>query len=164
MNKSKYKCSDNWNRLVQAIPDIEQLIIEDKIKVIRLKKGMKEPLDKDYYFKKVSLEELKTHNGNFGIIIGYNNGKIGSSIAVADIDGYTINKSDNIQLEKKEEIKQYTKEYIYNKLKTVLPNALSVKTQSGGYHFYLWNETEVANIHNISKGLTFPSVFLLYKN
>lgn len=157
--KKKVRCSDNWNRLVQAIPDIEQLIIEDRIKLIRLKEYMKEPKDTDYYFKKVSLEALKVHKGNYGIIIGYNNGKNGSSIAVADIDGYTITESDNIPLEKKEEIKQYVKEYIYNKLKTVLPNALAVKTQSGGYHFYLWNETEVANIHNISKGLTFPSDF-----
>lgn len=159
INKSKYKCSDNWNRLIKAIPDIEEHIKQDKIKVSRLIQYTKDkPLDKDYYFKKVSLKELKVHKGNYGIIVGYNNGKNGSSIAVADIDGYTITESDNIPLEKKEEIKQYTKEYIYNCLKDI-PEALIVKTQSGGYHFYLWNETEVNNIHNISNSLTFPSDF-----
>lgn len=157
------KISDSWKRLKEAIPDIEQLIQEDKIKVIRLKKGMKEPLDKNYYFKTVTLKELKQHEGNYGIIVGYNNGKNGSSISVADVDGLTINetyfKKYNIPIEKKEEIKQITKDYIFNTLKKALPNALAVKTQSNGYHFYLWNETEVDNFHKVSKSLTFPVDF-----
>ena len=151
--------SDNWKRLKEAIPDIEQFILEDKIKLIRLKEGMKEPLDNDYYNKTLTLEELKLHKGNYGILVGYNNNKNGTSIAVADIDGYTINKSDNIPMEQKEEIKQATKEYIFQLLKEAIPEALAVRTQSGGYHLYLWNEEEVDNIHNISKASTFPSDF-----
>lgn len=119
--------SENWKRLTEAIPDIEAYILEDKIKVIRLKEGMKEPLDYDYYNKKVTLEELKVHKGNYGILVGYNNKKNGCSIAVADIDGITINKSDNIPLERKEEIKQATKEYIFKSLKEAIPEALAVK-------------------------------------
>ena len=151
--------SENWKRLTEAIPDIEAYILEDKIKVIRLKEGMKEPLDYDYYNKKVTLEELKVHKGNYGILVGYNNKKNGCSIAVADIDGITINKSDNIPLERKEEIKQATKEYIFKSLKEAIPEALAVKTQSGGYHLYLWNEEEVEKVHNTSKASTFPSDF-----
>ena len=152
--------SDNWKRLKEAIPDIEQFILEDKIKVIRLKEGMKEPLDNDYYFKEVTLEELKKHKGNYGIIAGYNNKKNGISIAVADVDGLTIKeKKHNIPIERKEEIKQATKEFIYNTLKEALPNALAVRTQSNGYHFYLWNEEEVNNFHEVSKNISFPSDF-----
>lgn len=151
--------SDNWKRLKKAVPDIEEHISEDKIKVIRINEFTKDrPSDKDYYFKKVTLEQLKNHKGNYGIIAGYNNKKNGSSIAIIDIDGYTINESDNIPMNRKEEIKQATKEYIFNCLKNI-PEALIVRTQSGGYHVYLWNETEVDNIHNISKALTFPSDF-----
>ncbi len=151
--------SDNWNRLKEEVPDIEEHISEEKIKVIRINEFTKDrPSDKDYYFKEVTLEELKKHNGNYGIIVGYNNGKYGSSIAVIDIDGYTINESDNIPMERKEEIKQATKEYIFNCLKNI-PNALIVRTQSKGYHIYLWNETEVDNFHKISKALTFPEDF-----
>ena len=151
--------SDNWKRLKEAIPDIEEQIQEDKIKVIRLKEGMKEPLDKDYYNKEVTLEELKKHTGNYGIIIGYNNNKNGYSIAVADVDGLTLKEKHNIPMEKKEEIKQLTKKYIYKSLKEAFPNALIVKTQSEGYHFYIWNEEEVANVHDVSKSLTFPEDF-----
>lgn len=151
--------SENWKRLTEAIPDIEAYILEDKIKVIRLKEGMKEPLDYDYYNKKVTLEELKQHKGNYGILVGYNNKKNGCSIAVADIDGITINKSDNIPMNRKEEIKQATKEYIFKSLKEAIPEALAVKTQSGGYHLYLWNEEEVEKVHNTSKASTFPSDF-----
>lgn len=151
--------SDNWKRLKKAVPDIEEHISEDKIKVIRINEFTKDrPSDKDYYFKKVTLEQLKNHKGNYGIIAGYNTKKNGSSIAIIDIDGYTINESDNIPMNRKEEIKQATKEYIFNCLKNI-PEALIVRTQSGGYHIYLWNETEVDNIHNISKALTFPSDF-----
>ena len=159
MKKEEKEVSENWLKLVEAIPDIEQYIREDKIKVIRINKFTKDrPSDNDYYNKIVSLEELKQHKGNYGLIVGYNNKKNGSSIAVIDIDGYTIKESDNIPMEKKEEIKQATKEYIFNCLKDI-PEALIVRTQSGGYHLYLWNEEEVDNIHNISKCLKFPSDF-----
>ena len=151
--------SENWKRLTEAIPDIEAYILEDKIKLIRLKEGMKEPLDNDYYNKKVTLEELKVHKGNYGIIAGYNNKKNGFSIAVADVDGLTIKEKHNIPMNRKEEIKQTTKEFIYNTLKEALPTALAVRTQSNGYHFYLWNEEEVANFHEVSKNISFPSDF-----
>lgn len=157
--RKEEEISENWLKLVEAIPDIEQLILEDKIKVIRLKKGMKEPSDEDFYNKTVTLEELKAHEGNYGILVGYNNKKYGSSIAVADVDGLTIKQKHKLPMEQKAEIKQLTKEFIYNSLKEALPNALAVKTQSNGYHFYLWNEEEVNNFHEVSKNISFPSDF-----
>ena len=62
-------------------------------------------------------------------------------------------------MNRKEEIKQTTKEFIYNTLKEALPTALAVRTQSNGFHFYLWNEEEVANFHEVSKNISFPSDF-----
>ena len=107
--------SENWLRLVEAIPDIEQLILEDKIKVIRLKEGMKEPSDNDYYNKKVTLEELKVHKGNYGIIAGYNNKKNGFSIAVADVDGLTIKEKHNQTKQNTNSRQKKTRFYFFTK-------------------------------------------------
>ena len=74
--ETEVEISDNWKRLTKAVPDIEEHISEDKIKVIRINEFTKDrPSDKDYYFKKVTLEQLKNHKGNYGIIAGYNNKK-----------------------------------------------------------------------------------------
>ena len=149
---------DKWKKLKEEIPDVEEQLQEDKIKVIRVRQDSKIPSDNDYYKAPSKLENLKKHSGNYGIIIGYNHKKYNKSLAVADIDGYTITEADNIPMEKKTEIKVKTAEYIYNSLKNI-PNCLAVKTASGKYHVYLWNETVIDNFHNTSKALTFPEDF-----
>ena len=116
MNKKRKNdigISENWKRLKKAVPDIEEHIVTGRIKVIRLKEGMKEPLDNDYYFKELTLEELKQHKGNYGIIVGFNNGRNGSSIAVADIDGLTIT-CDDIKKEKNQLLEVKGCYYQYN--------------------------------------------------
>ena len=156
--KWKPERKTNFERLVEEIPDIEEHIQEEKIKVIKVRTDSKIPLGNDYYNAPSTLKELKEHKGNYGIIIGYNHNKFNKSLAVADIDGYTITESDNIPMEKKEEVKLTTAEYIFNSLKNI-PDSLAVKTASGKYHVYLWNETVIDNFHNLSKCLTFPSDF-----
>ena len=156
--KGKPERKTNFERLVEEIPDIEEHIQEDKIKVIKVRPDSKIPLGNDYYNAPSTLEELKEHKGNYGIIIGYNHNIYNKSLAVADIDGYTITESDNIPMERKEEVKLTTAEYIFNSLKNI-PDSLAVKTASGKYHVYLWNETVIDNFHDLSKCLTFPSDF-----
>ena len=148
------KRKTNFERLVEEIPDIEEHISEDKVKVIKVRPDSKKPSENDYYKAPSKLENLKKHKGNYGIIVGYNHKKNNKSLAVIDVDGYSI-KEDGVL---NHEIKQKTKEYIFNCLKSI-PNCLAVRTASGGYHIYLWNETIVDNFHNISKCLTFPSDF-----
>ena len=139
-----------WNE----IKDIESYIQENKIKVIRVNKNSKIPLGNDYYNKPSKLEDLKKHDGNYGLIVGYNHEQ-GSSIAVIDIDGYSMSDVDE---DKKAQIKQETAKLIYEALKDI-PEALIVKTQSGGHHIMLWNKTVLDNIHDVSKNLHFPQDF-----
>ena len=142
-----------FNNLCEEIQDIEEHIANDSVKVIKVRKNSKIPLENDYYKAPVKLEDLKKHNGNFGVIVGYNHKE--KSLAVIDIDGY---KMANVPQKKKEEIKQATKEYLFQVLKEI-PNSLIVRTQSNGYHIILWNRTIANNIHETSKALSFPSDF-----
>lgn len=147
--KNKIK---HWERLKKELPDIEEHIKEDNIKVIKVRAGSKIPFEKDYYNVPSKLEGLKRHNGNYGLVVGYNHDKKGKSLAIIDIDGYSLEKNS----ENYEEVKKKTKNDIFNCLKNI-PNSLAVKTASGGYHIYLFNEITVDNFHDISNSLTFPS-------
>jgi len=150
--KGKPKRKTKFEKLVEEIPDIEKHIEEDNVKVIKVRNDSKIPSENDYYKAPSTIEKLKKHNGNFGIIVGYNHKKNNKSLAVIDIDGYSLGKGSEDFFK----VKQETKEYIFNCLKEVLPNTIAVKTQSGGYHLYLWNETVIDNFHDVSKALTFP--------
>ena len=152
--RKNLKISSKWKKLKEEVPDIEEHIQEDKVKVIKVRPDSKIPSENNYYKAPSELEELKYHNGNFGIIVGYNHNKFNKSLAVIDVDGYSVEKG------RKDfsDIKYKTKNYIFNCLKNI-PNCLAVETASGGYHIYLWNETIVDNFHDISKCLTFPSDF-----
>lgn len=147
--KNKIK---HWERLKKELPDIEEHIKEDNIKVIKVSSGSKIPSENDYYNVPSKLEGLKRHKGNYGLVVGYNHSKKGKSLAIIDVDGYSLEKSS----ENYEEVKTKTKKDIFNSLKNI-PNSLAVETASGGYHIYLFNETIVDNFHDISNSLTFPS-------
>lgn len=139
--------------ITKQISDLEEQILQNNIKVIPLKKDSKLPRDNKYYTRDYSITELEAYTGNFGIIPGYNHNN--SSIAIIDIDGYTM---PNVSEEKKQEIKKYTQEYIYDCLKNI-KGAMCVRTQSGGYHIYLRNRTVNEHIHETSNHLCFPSDF-----
>ena len=153
--KTNIKESQNFLDLSSEITDIEEYIKADKINVIPIPKNQKEPKLRKWNTRKHSLSKIKTWNGNYGMLIGYHHSSNGKSIAAIDIDGYTMNGVDD---GKKEEIKKATQQYIYDCLKD-LPNTMQVKTQSGGYHIYSWNETLNKEIHETSKNLLFPKDF-----
>ena len=154
LNKS-IKQSKNFIDLTSEINDIEDYITEDKVNVVPIPKNSKIPLIKEWQTTKHSIRKLKRHNGNYGLIIGYNHSRNGKSLSVIDIDGYTMNGVDD---DKKYQIKKATQQYIYDCLKD-LPNTMQVRTQSGGYHIYSWNETLNKEIHETSKNLSFPKDF-----
>ncbi|WP_406536992.1 hypothetical protein [Methanobrevibacter sp.] len=136
--------------MVNNIKDLDKKIENKKIKVIPLKKNSKIPKDSDYYNNNYTLDILKKHDGNFGIIAGANHKD--SSIAIIDIDGYKLNDESDDKVAK---VKQETATFIFNCLKSI-PGAMHVRTQSGGYHIYLWNKTVADKIHDTSKNLYFP--------
>ena len=143
-----------FNDISKQLKDIEEEILLNHIKVIPLKRNNKLPRDSQYYTRDYSITDLEQHNGNFGIIAGYNHG-LGESIAIIDVDGYTMN---GLSDDKKAEIKKQTAEYIYDALKDI-PGAMYVRTQSGGYHIYLKNRTVSEHIHETSNHLHFPNDF-----
>ena len=153
------KPSKNYINLCNEIPDLEENILRDKIKVIPLPRNSKAPFIPNWNTRKYDLTEsfryknkkgrkftqngLKYHTGNYGILIGYNNNSLGYSIGCIDIDGYTLNTKDKTH---KARIKKETQKLIYEALKD-LPNSLQVKTQSGGYHLYFWTK-ELDGMYN----------------
>lgn len=142
-----------FNMFCENIPDLLLNLQNDNIKIIPLKRNSKAPRDNGWNKKQYSLKQLQNHKGNFGIIPGYNH--TDCSLAIVDIDGYTIDSEDEAY---KQYIKKETQEYIYEALKD-LPNCMIVQTQSGGYHIYLWNQTIINNFHEVSKHLRFPTDF-----
>jgi len=159
-----------FKELKSQITDIEENIESDKIKVLKVYAGAKNPMDDDYYNTPSELENynyngknytgLRHHNGNFGVCVGYNHEENGVSLGGIDIDGYKLADGTD---EEKEEVKQFTKKHIYECLKKELPNSLQVSTQSNGFHLYLWNKTINAKIHETSEALYFPSDFPIKK-
>lgn len=163
--------SKNYVNLCKQLPDLEKHIEDDEIRIIPIPKNSKKPLIPKWNTREYSLTEsftyknkkgkkftqvgLKYHTGNYGILIGYNNKKLGYSIAVIDIDGYTLNTDDK---DEKARIKRETQKYIYEALKD-LPDTLQVQTQSGGYHIYLWTKAVNPSTSITSHSLYFPQDF-----
>lgn len=141
---------NNFNNIQENIIDLKEQLEAEQIKVIPLKENSKEPLEKDYYNKNYTVDNLKKHNGNFGIVVGSNHKE--SSLAVIDIDGYKLNDANDDEYVK---VKQQTCDIIFECLKDI-PGAMHVKTQSGGYHIYLWNKTVFEKTHETSQRLHFP--------
>lgn len=158
------------------IEDLREYIEKDEIKIIRVKKGSKIPQDNDYYNKKLTISEIMEHKGNYGVCVGYNHIK-GRSLACIDIDGFKIGKItkaqkellpaeqvellENLTDERKAEILKESKDYLLTCLIGALPNSMAVRTQSGGYHLYIWNQTHLSDgledsFHYVSKRLKFP--------
>lgn len=132
------------------IPDLKQNLMDNRIKVIPLKKGKKAPRDNGWSKKEYSITDLEKSNTNLGIMPGYNHQ--GNSLAIVDIDGYTMN---GVNAEEKLSIKRQTQVYLFDCLKDI-PGAMLVRTQSGGFHVYLWNCTINDHVHETSNRLHFP--------
>ena len=141
----------------EKIPDLKENIVNGSVKVIPLKKGKKAPRDNGWSKKEYTLEDLENSNTNLGIMPGYNHSKNGISLAIIDIDGYTMNK---VSANEKQYYKDETKKYIFECLKDI-PGAMHVRTQSNGYHIYIWNRTVIEKFHEVSNNLHFPDDFYI---
>ena len=147
-----------YETLCNQIADINYHIDENgdpngpNMKAIPLGVEKKYPVIKDYYNKKFSVEELKKHNGNIGLVIGSNLGNTDYTFACIDIDGVTVTGVDD---KKKAFYKQESAKFIFESLKD-LHNTIIVKTQSGANHLYFWTRKREAKAHRISNNLFFP--------
>ena len=111
-------CFDDF---CSTIPDLKENIINNAIKVIPLKKGKKAPRDNGWSKKQYSLSELENSNTNLGIMPGYNH--TDSSLAIIDIDGYTMN---GVNAQEKQYYKEATQKYLFDCLKDGIDNTLAV--------------------------------------
>ena len=136
------------------IQDMEEYIKKGRVKILPLHKNSKIPKDEGYYDEIYTVNDLKNHDGNFGIIVGANHQD--SSLAIIDVDGYKLSADEDET--RFAEVKQATKDFIFGCLKDI-PDAMHVRTQSGGYHIYLWNKTVADKVHETSKSLHFPVDF-----
>ena len=143
----------------EKIPDLKESIVNGSVKVIPLKKGKKAPRDNGWSKKEYSIEDLEKSNTNLGIMPGYNHSKNGISLAIIDIDGYTMNM---VSSNEKQYYKDETKKYIFECLKDI-PGAMHVRTQSNGYHIYIWNRTVIDKFHEVSNNLHFPDDFYIHE-
>ena len=145
----------SFDDFCENIPDLRENILNATIKVIPLKKGKKAPRDNGWSKKDYSLSDLENSNTNLGIMPGYNHQE--SSLAIIDIDGYTMNM---VNAEEKQYYKEATQKYLFECLKDI-PGAMIVRTQSGGFHIYLWNRTVNEHVHETSNNLYFPNDFYI---
>lgn len=154
--------NNNFNRLKKVLPNAEILVNNGIINIIPLKKGTKTPLGnwKTYQNEKYSIDKLKRHNGNYGIVLGYNKENTDYWLAGIDIDGFSISnkeleKSINIHSDEKNILKDLSSENItknknrtrqdlFNLLKD-LKDVLIVKTANNGYHIYYWTKRDFDN-------------------
>ena len=84
--------NNRFNELRKAFPNVETLIDKGIINIIPLKNYDKAPLGnwKLYQSKKYPINKLKNHEGNYGIILGYNKENTDYWLASIDIDGFSI--------------------------------------------------------------------------
>lgn len=146
-----------FNEFCDNISDLKENILNGNVKVVPLKNGKKAPRDNGWTKKDYSIEDLEKSNTNLGIMPGYNHKKNGVSLAIIDIDGYTMNM---VSANEKQYYKDETKKYIFECLKDI-PGAMHVRTQSNGYHIYIWNRTVIEKFHEVSNNLHFPDDFYI---
>ena len=147
------------NKLIEQIPDIMEYTTDDKVKLVALHPGTKQPMDRAWNKKNQPLSRVTDNECNLGIQIGYNyvqNGNV--SLSCIDIDGCGVpGETDKDEVER---VKKITKDYIYNILKDI-PGVLDVITQSGGHHLYLWSRMVDRGAHDVSRCLFFPDDFVV---
>ena len=161
-----------------VISDIDEYRDKGFVKLLRVKYGTKTPIDTNWNKRDLTDKQILEHTGNFGTVAGNNHLINGMSLACVDIDGFKIPKltkklkellpSDQVKLlenlteDRQEEIIQESKEYLFPYILSALPNAMAVKTQSGGYHIYIFNKTLGDDnwddtFHYVSQHLKFPA-------
>ena len=108
------------------------------IRLIPIPKNKKYPQTKNWTTKIHTLQQLTTHNGNYGIMTGWNHNTHGYSLACIDIDGLTI-QNQKIP---------HTTEYLFQTLWKHIKGdkRFEVHKSPNGYHiFWRYKSNKVLN-------------------
>lgn len=133
------------NNTFESIPGLIDAVTAGKINVIPLTYNSKKPFDNGWTSKDYDIEQLLKHSGNLGILINEN-------FAAIDIDG-TIDKNNSAN------VKSESRGYLAKILFKAFPDAIHVRTASGGYHLYFKSSQEFEDAHEVSKTFCFPRDF-----
>ena len=151
----------NYKTLTQKhqAPNIHKFNIvctgqEDKsIRLIPIPPNQKYPQTKNWSTTIQTPEQLTTHQGNYGIMTGWNHDTHGYSLACIDIDGLTI------QNQKIPGSTEYLFQTLWKHIKG--DKRFEVHKSPNGYHIFCWNKTQANytndNDHYTSTHLKLPS-------
>lgn len=151
----------NYKTLIQKhqAPNIHKFNIvctgqEDKsIRLIPIPPNQKYPQTKNWSTTIQTPEQLTTHQGNYGIMTGWNHDSHGYSLACIDIDGLTI------QNQKIPGSTEYLFQTLWKHIKG--DKRFEVHKSPNGYHIFCWNKTQANytndNDHYTSTHLKLPS-------
>lgn len=139
--------SQSWKRLENQLPNAIELHKDGVINIIPLYENTKIPLKKDntavqfyYQNKQYPIDKLLKHEGNFGVIRGYSTEEDPDSwLCCIDIDGFKSDKRSGKPYDK--ELHDKSCNALFEVLSTI-PNTITVKTASNGYHLYFMGSKE----------------------
>lgn len=123
------------------------------IRLIPIPPNQKYPQNKNWSTTIQTPEQLTKHQGNYGIMTGWNHDAHGYSLACIDIDGLTTQGHKNPK----------TTEYLFQTLWKHIKGdkRFEVHKSPNGYHIFCWNKTQANytndNDHYTSTHLKLPS-------
>jgi hypothetical protein len=173
--------SSVYKKLLKEAPILKKAMERKQINFLTLEYPKKtEKAWKQYQTKTNSQRKLKKHNGNIGIILGFNKENQDYYLAGVDIDGFNINEDElkqsnklidnekeilsNLTPQEKEKYRLKTRQDLYELLKD-MPNVWKDKTGNQGYHILYWTTRDFENkfIENIYYPIDYPIEILRNK-
>lgn len=129
----------------KQIPDLFEYLMKKLVIIILLRDNSKIPLDKGWNAIDYPVEKIVDHTGNIGILIA-------NRLCSIDIDGTSGSTPS---------VKEDSKALLGKIFKKIFPDAMIVKTASGGMHIYFWIDEgfEIADAHRLSQSLQYPADF-----
>lgn len=141
------KTKGKYDKLIEAIPDLEEAIDKKEIGIHPFSTSSKRPREIDgeshnsYWQKQLELDRIKRlgPNTNIGFTMGYDPENKGHHLAVIDIDGFKKfedGKDNREEYWYDDEIHRKSCELLFNILKEINVDFIVCCSWSGGYHLY----------------------------
>lgn len=162
------KTKGKYDKLIEAILDLEEAIENNEIGIHPFCTGSKRPREidgkshKEYWQNQIELDKIKKLGAytNIGFTMGYDPENKGHHLSVIDIDGFK--KYPNGKYSKDEywyddELHRKSCELLFNVLKEIGIDFIVCCSGSGGYHFYYRSrENIITSDVEVLKYLKYP--------
>ena len=129
----------------KQIPDLLEYAMRKLIILVLLRDNSKIPLDKGWNAIDYPIDKVVEHRGNLGILIA-------KGLCCIDIDGTSGSEPST---------KKDSKSFLGKILKKAFPDAMIIRTASGGMHIYFWIDEgyEIEDAHRLSQSFQYPYDF-----